>query len=742
MSGTAIDGLATALPGQSLAAGASVTDDQRARMPVLVWLLLCLIAPPLAAQPLPATVVVEVRATGAPVAGAAVIIEGVTYATSAQGVATAAVPAGPVELTVVRAGGAPRTVSLDAAAGATQRVVVDLDEAPMVEEEVVVIASTRTVRGLDDQPLRVDILPREEIEEKLLMTPGDIVMMLNEMGGMRVQATSASLGAASVRIQGMRGRYTRVLADGLPLFGDVNGLGLLQIPPTDLGQVEVIKGVASSMYGAGAMGGVINLIARRPGRTVERELLLNRSTRGGTDGVGYLSTPLSDRWGMTVLAGGHFQERIDVNRDGWSDLPYYGRGVIRPRVFWDNGRGRTFFATAGTTIEDREGGTVSGARVAGGDTFAEALHTRRGDGGFVAQSPFGDRLLLTARGAVTEQRHTHRFGDLRERDRHRTGYAEVAVRGASGRHAWAGGTAVEYQAYDPRVRPDLAHRFTIPGLFAQDDVEVTRWLSVSASARVDVHSRYGTFASPRVAALARGGGWSSRASVGTGFYGSTVLTEETEAAGLSRLAVPRALRAERGRSASLDVTRDFGAVAVTATLFASRVSRPLDVSREGLYTLTNAPEPTRHTGIELLGTLRHEPFAVTATYTHVRASEQEGAARVAVPLTPRHSAGMVAMWEREDVGRAGLELYYTGPQRLEANPYAVRSEAYVAVGLLVERVLGRLRLFVNGENLTNVRQTRWQPIVLPVRAPDGRWTTDAWAPLEGRNVNGGVRVSF
>ena len=114
-------------------------------------------------------------------------------------------------------------------------------------------------KRLEDQPMRVEVLDREEIEEKMLMTPGDIVMMLNEMGGMRVQTTSPSLGAASVRIQGMRGRYTRVLSDGLPLFGDVGGLGLLQIPPMDLGQVEVIKGVASALCGAGAMGGVVNL---------------------------------------------------------------------------------------------------------------------------------------------------------------------------------------------------------------------------------------------------------------------------------------------------------------------------------------------------------------------------------------------------------------------------------------------------------------------------------------------------
>ena len=106
----------------------------------------------------------------------------------------------------------------------------------------------RTGGRIDDQPTRVEVLVREEVEEKMMMTPGDIVMMLNEMGGMRVQTTSPSLGSASVRIQGMQGRYTRVLFDGLPLAGQqVGGLGLLQIPPMDLGQVEVIKGVGISV---------------------------------------------------------------------------------------------------------------------------------------------------------------------------------------------------------------------------------------------------------------------------------------------------------------------------------------------------------------------------------------------------------------------------------------------------------------------------------------------------------------
>ena len=78
-------------------------------------------------------------------------------------------------------------------------------------------------------------------------------------------------------------------------------MGLLQIPPMDLGQVEVIKGVASALYGAGAMGGVIDLISRRPGDEPEVEVLLNASTRGGRDGVLWYSTPLTPSWGLTML---------------------------------------------------------------------------------------------------------------------------------------------------------------------------------------------------------------------------------------------------------------------------------------------------------------------------------------------------------------------------------------------------------------------------------------------------------
>jgi iron complex outermembrane receptor protein len=100
------------------------------------------------------------------------------------------------------------------------------------------------------------------------------------------------------------------------------------------------------------------------------------------------------------------------------------------------------------------------------------------------------------------------------------------------------------------------------------------------------------------------------------------------------------------------------------------------------------------------------------------------------------------MWESEEVGRVGVEVYYTGRQRLEVNPFRDQSRPYVIVGLLAERRVARVRLFINAENVTNVRQTRWDPLLRPRQGPDGRWTVDAWAPVDGRVVNGGVRLDF
>ena len=100
------------------------------------------------------------------------------------------------------------------------------------------------------------------------------------------------------------------------------------------------------------------------------------------------------------------------------------------------------------------------------------------------------------------------------------------------------------------------------------------------------------------------------------------------------------------------------------------------------------------------------------------------------------------MWEEEDEFRVGFEAYYTGPQRVNDNPFIDESDPYWHLGLMGEITVGRASYFINLENLLDIKQTDEHPLILPARAPDGQWTTDIWSRNDGFIANAGVRVSF
>lgn len=693
------------------------------------------------------TIRIEVQSDAEGVSGATVVVNGIAHTTDARGLLVLNVPAGASDVTATKEGFTPVTTVVQVTAGQEQRLQIELGEP--LEEEVTVVASTRTEARIEDLPIRVEVVPQEEIDEKLVMTPGDVSMMLTETNGLRVQVTSPSLGSANVRVQGLRGRYTQILADGLPLYGQAGSIGILQIPPMDLGQVEVIKGVASALYGASALGGVINLVSRRPqvGRR-EREVLVNRTSRSGTDSVVWLAER-GERWGYTFVGGGHLQERTDVNRDGWTDIPGYQRVVARPRLFWEDGAGQSVFMTIGAMAENRKGGTVADALAPDGAAFPESVNTRRFDGGFVARFVTSRRRVVAVRASGLGQWHVLRFGEAGEHDLHHTWFAESSITGIDARHTWVLGGAFQRELYRSRDLPVFDYTYAIPSVFAQDDYAPASWLTVSASGRLDVHNEAGTFFSPRVSALLKPKSeWTLRLSTGTGFFAPTPFTEETEATGLSRLAPLGRLEPERGRSVSLDLGWKRAPLEVTATLFRSAIEDALLLRETGRAVkpveIVNSSRPSRTIGSELIARFRRGEIDLLATHMFVWGTEDDPdtGTRREVPFNPRHTAGIDLLWDFEARGRLGVELFYTGRQQLDDSPFRERSEPYLLWGFLAQWRLGRSIAYLNCENLSNVRQARYDPLVRPRRAPDGFWTVDAWAPLDGRMINAGLRLRF
>lgn len=620
--------------------------------------------------------------------------------------------------------------------------------------ESVTVSSTRSGKRLEDEPIHVEMIAADELAEGTIFNPGQIGQMLGEMSGIRLKVTAPSLAGANLSIQGLKGHYTQILSDGLPLYGaQSQSIGALQIPPSDLGGIEVIKGIASALYGSSALGGVVNLISRHPGREFQQEYVINGTTLDGQDLSAYLSGPISDHWGFTFAGSLNRQSESDLNHDGWADVPGYNRAVVRPRLYWDDGKGDTLLVTAGATLEGRHGGTLPGSVAPDGNPFLENLNTKRFDFGTVGKFKLHDDLVLNLRGSAMDENDGHVWGTVTDRDDHAVSFGEASLTGVSGKHVWTAGAAMAIDVYHSRQFSPLNYTYTTPALFAQDEFDALPWLTIAASTRFDFHNRYGTFFSPRLSALAKFDDWTVRSSVGSGNYAPTPFTEETAETGVSRVLPFQNIKPERARSASFDVSRTIGGLELDASLFGSIIDHPVRLAPSltpGKVQFENVSGPTRTAGAELLAIYRVGEFTLSGGYVFIDSTEIDPVdrKREAADLTPKNEATFRVDWDDDDDGwKLGFEAFYTGPQSLndplDPNPYRSRGAPYVILGALAEyHITKAMALFINSEDLIDVRQTKFDPLLRPTRALDGNWTVNAWAPLDGRTINGGLVIQL
>jgi outer membrane receptor for ferrienterochelin and colicins len=340
-----------------------------------------------------------------------------------------------------------------------------------------------------------------------------------------------------------------------------------------------------------------------------------------------------------------------------------------------------------------------------------------------------------------------RFGGQRITSTQTTAYGEEALSGNSHGQAWVLGLAFEHSALRAPAVPGVNYRYNVPAFFAQDEVAPTQWLKLAGSARLDAHNQYGTFFSPRLSALMRRpeSDWSLRASVGGGFAAPTPRVDEVEATGLGALLPLHGLHAERAVSESLDAKWADQGWDVNVSVFDSQIRDLLESQSVAgpKLELVNAPGLWRAPGAEVLIRYVTGALQLIGSWSAIDATQSlPSGMRQRAPLVPRQSAELGGIIESEKRGRIGLELGYTGRQGLENDPYRSVSEPYIELNALGEIRLEGCSIFFNALNLTDSRQTRFDPLIRPTPGPGGNPITEVWAPLEGRSFDLGVRAEF
>jgi outer membrane receptor for ferrienterochelin and colicins len=718
------------------------------RLGVIPLLLVFFVIVPLEAQQADSgTVDVTVQEPMGPVAGALIRSGGKSATTDANGRTQLVLPAGRRTLLVARVGYVPKRVELVVIADSTIPLTIDVEMEDAIMMEEVTVSTTRTERLAGETPVRVEVLDEMEVDENTLMAPSGITMLLNETPGLRVQPASPTLGTGSVRILGLPGQYTAMLADGLPLYGGAaSALGPLDISPVDLSRVEVIKGAASSLYGGQALGGVINMVSKPP--TGRSEVLLNRRTMSVTDAATWLSRRFTEHSGLSLLASGTIQDAADPDGDGWGDQARARRWGLRPRFSAGDASGRAVFVTAGYGYDDRQGGTLNGAVAPDGQPFREGLTGQRADVGLTLRLGRDDSGHVAVRFALSTNGRERRFGPGPiERDRISTALAELTRVTKGEQSALVFGFAAQADAYHNKLNPGFDHDWVTPGLFVTGDRNLGR-VTLSASVRGDLHPETGLELTERLALLVRPASeWSVRVSGGTGFAAPTSMTEEVEAIGL-RAIQPSPLRAERSVGVMLDLNGRVLGAELLLTGYGSSVDGAIQLVDLGDSALSgalrNAAGPTRVGGAEAAAIWRFPAGKFLLTYGYARGSrtDAETGQREAVPLLNRHRVGADLMLERPGVYRVGIEGIYYGWQTLDDNPYRSDSKPYLYLMAIAMRQFGALEVVANFENLLDVRQTKYDRLVRPTPTVGGRWTTDVWAPLEGFMANVAVRFRW
>ncbi|MBC7554030.1 MAG: TonB-dependent receptor plug domain-containing protein, partial [Taibaiella sp.] len=282
-------------------------------------------------------------------------------------------------------------------------VIISLSQKEATLDEVTVVSSGRNNEAIENSPMKIEVIGAADVSEEVGIKPGNIASILGDVSGVQIQQSSAVSGNSNVRIQGLDGRYTQILRDGMPLYdGFSGGFGILTVPPLDLQQIELIKGSASTLYGGGAIGGLINLISKRPAFDQKFDALVNYSTLNEGNANVYASRR-NKKMGYTVFAGYTRQKAVDVNGDGLSDLPDANSFMVHPKLFfYPNDKTIISMGYSGV-FDDRKGGDMRVLNMATdtANRYFERNKSQRHTGEYAIEHFLKNNARFTLKGNVS-----------------------------------------------------------------------------------------------------------------------------------------------------------------------------------------------------------------------------------------------------------------------------------------------------------------------------------------------------
>lgn len=623
--------------------------------------------------------------------------------------------------------------------------------------EEVVVQGTRSNRSIANTPTRVEVLT-EEIDEAATMDPSKVAHLLTHSTGIQVQQTSATSNTANVRIQGLDGRYTQILKDGFPLYGGFSGsLSIMQIPPLDLRQIEYIKGGASTLYGGGAISGLINLISKEP--TTEETLFhLNASHIGAFDANAFMSKK-TDKIGFTLLAQRNTHKVFDADKDGYSDCPQLTKYNFNPKLFFYISD-KTKLSVGGTfTNEKRQGGDLHLMKdepITTTNFYKEVNDISRTTTQIKFDHKLDDRQTITLRNSFNFFNRSlsitpfFALGEYRFAGKQVSSFSEVSYSYRKNKNVLI--TGINFYTDDFKETPLQStvlrnEEFKTIGAFGNYTFDIGNKVAIESGLRADYVQNQKWYLLPRVSALFK---WTNRLTTrvggGLGYRNASIFNQEAELLGYKNvMPIDRnTTQAEQSYGGNIDIgykvpLGENFTINFNQMFFYTYLDKPLILQQttptSGIYNFVNANGYTQSAGAETFFKFGFYDFVLFVGYTYTNATNHFNNSKTDLTLTPKHSLKGDLLYAIPGKWRIGLDYEFKSSQTLTNG---TKSNDFWTFGAVVEYTYKNYTFFGNVENYTNLRQTDYGSLnSAPYNTPQ---FTEVWAPLDGIVFNYGLKI--
>jgi len=605
--------------------------------------------------------------------------------------------------------------------------------------DAVVLQSSRSTRTVRKIPTRIEFIGAEELGEKAIMNPTNISMVLRESTGIQMQQTSLSSGSTNIRIQGLDGRYTQLLRDGFPLYGGFSsGLSILQIPPLDLQQFEIIKGSSSTLYGGGAIAGLVNMVSKTPDEEPALDIMLTQTQAlGSTANVFY--SKRNEKFGVSLYGSSHYQKAYDPEDDGFSNLPKTTSISFNPKLFYYPSDKTTLWFGLNGTYDDRIGGDIT--KIESGENgihqYTEENNSKRLSSQLVYQTQLDSVSSLEFKNSVSFFDRNLTVPDFNFDGKQTNTFTEITYNTASEKTDWIVGANLYTSNFDENDNAPLQRdqKDVTFGAFANNIFDISDNWILETGLRADYNTDFGFFPLPRISLLYKNNsGFSSRIGGGLGYKIPDIFTEEAEYINFENvLTIDKStVDAERSYGVNFDLnyqTRlsDEIGFSINQLFYVTEINDGLLLNSidNGLFQFENAPDEIFSKGAETNIKFTYKDFRWFLNYALIDTKLNYLPGNPQKPLTAKHNAGSILMYE-SDKWRIGYETFYTGKQFLSNG---TETTDFVTMGLLVMRNFKLGSVFVNFENFTDRRQSRFSPLVLPPH--ENPVFPEIYAPTDG-----------